>query len=144
MAPGKKLLNLERVLGLTTLNGASMKSSPNGDIYYTAGCVAVRYSPSLNKQVKLYTAIKSVSCLTVSKCGRYLALGERGHQPCICIYDAESGDLLTRLEGHKHGIGCLEFSPDAKYIVSCGFKHDKQLHFWEWKNQIFLIQNTMV
>ena len=52
-----------------------------------------------------------------------------------CVWDVESGDLLIKLSGHKNGIGCLTFSPDSKFIVSCGFKHDKQLLVWEWRNQ---------
>ena len=39
-----------------------------------------------------------------------------------------------KLGGHKHGIGCLTFSPDSNFIVSCGFKYDKQLLVWDWKN----------
>ena len=124
------ILTLERVLGLTALSGASLTSSANGDVYYSAGCVVVRYHPQSNKQLGFFTAVKSVSCAVVSACGRYLAVGERGHQPCVCVFSIENGRMLTRLAGHKHGVGCVSFSPNGRYLVSCGFKHDKTMQFW--------------
>ncbi len=33
---------------------------------------------------------------------------------------------------HKFGVGNLTFSPNTRYLVSVGFKHDKQLIFWDW------------
>ena len=125
----RSALSLERVIGLTTLSATSLTSSKSGDIFYAAGCVVVRYDHNSNRQSGFFTAVKSVSCVAISRCEKYLAVGERGHQPCVCVFDIESGKLLTRLSGHKHGIGCMSFSPDSKYLVSCGFKHDKQCLF---------------
>ncbi len=135
--PGSSpLVALERVLGLTALNSAALTSSANGDIYYAAGCVVVRYNPQSNRQLGFYTTVKSVTCAVVSPCGKYLAVGERGHQPCICIFAIDSNKMMRRLAGHRHGVGCVTFSPCSKYLVSCGFKHDKQCLFWDWNSEI--------
>ena len=137
MSVGKgsdKTMVLERVLGLTSLSSASMASSISGDVFYHAGCVCVQYSPSTNKQIGFFNAQKPISCIAVSKCGKYLAAGERGHQPCVCVFSIHTREMIARLGGHKHGIGCMVFSPDSKYLVSCGFKHDKQIMLWNWEN----------
>ena len=95
---GNSLVELEQVLGLTSLSNAALSSS-RGDCFYSAGCVCVRYNPLTNMQVSFYRANKPISCLKVSLCGKYLAIGERGHQPCVCVWDVESGDLLIKLSG---------------------------------------------
>ena len=123
---GDSLLSLSQVLGMSSLNNAAFQTS-QGDVFYTAGCVCVRYNPLANRQVDFYTSSKPITCLKVSPCGRYLATGERGHMPSINVWDIRTKELVVRLVGHKHGIGCLTFSPDSNLIVTCGFKHDKQL-----------------
>jgi WD40 repeat protein len=37
---------------------------------------------------------------------------------------------------HKHGIGCLSFSPNSNFIISTGYKIDRQLVIWNWKKGI--------
>lgn len=126
-------LKLERVLGLTSVNNTSFTSSPTGDIFYAAGCFAVKYNPDDNKQKFFFKASKPISSIAISNDGKYLAVGERGHNPSILVYDVTNETCLTTLiNHHKHGVGCLAFSPDNRYLVSVGFKHDKQLLVWQW------------
>lgn len=153
-------LRLSRVLGLTTFQGSALASTSqtplsfdllaltggssstlrgaghNTDsdlIFYAAGNVVVAYSTHDNEQKGFYTTTgKPVSCMAVTGNGRYLAIGERGHLPSIVIWDLIKHQQVISLNGHKHGIGCLAFSPNGKYLVSAGFKQDKQLIFWDW------------
>ena len=128
-----EVLELSRVLGLTTLHGSTFVSSPVSDhIFYAAGSIAVRYSPIDNEQKGFYSSGgKAISSLAISDDGRYLAIGERGHLPTIVIWDLMKQQKIHSLTGHKHGISCLAFSPNGKYLVSTGFKADKQLILWE-------------
>jgi mitogen-activated protein kinase binding protein 1 len=126
-------MRLERVLGITTQSNASLSSSKNGDIFYSAGCVAVRYNAEENRQKSFSQGSnRSISCQAVSDCGNFLAIGERGHQPTITVWEIHTNQKIVTLSGHKHGIGCLGFSPDGKFLVSAGFRHDKQLLCWDW------------
>ena len=133
-ASNKPMMKLEKVIGLTTLSNASIVSRAS-DVYYTAGSIIVRYSPSENIQKSFYKASKAVSCVAASADGRYLAGGERGHSPNIIVWEVSTGEVIATINGtHKHGIGCLSFSPDARYLVSAGFKHDRQLIVWDWES----------
>ena len=60
---------------------------------------------------------REVVLVAVSNDGKYLAVGERGHMPCITIWDIESGDKLQTLSAHKHGISCMAFSLLGEYFA---------------------------
>lgn len=121
----------EKIIGLTTLNNAGLTTF-SSNIVYCAGCIAVVYNPESNKQEKFFTVGKAISCLAISTNGMYLAIAERGHQPTITVWNIETQELFTTLHGHQHGVGQIAFSPDDRYLISVGFKHDKQLLLWDW------------
>jgi mitogen-activated protein kinase binding protein 1 len=126
-------LRLERVLGMTSIHSAALASNNKGDIFYSAGNMSLRYNVDENRQKWFYHASsRAITCQTVSDDGRYLAIGERGHQPAAIVWDIERKEKLATLNAHKHGIGCLAFSPNGQFLVTVGFKHDRQLIVWEW------------
>lgn len=134
-------LKLEKVIGSTSSSNSVFQSNPvSGDVFYAAGAIVICYSPTDNIQKKYFKCSRSISCLAISNDGKYLAAGERGHMPSIIVWDIESEEQLVVLDGHKHGIGCLQFSTSSKsknspeYLVSVGFKHDNQLKLWNWRD----------
>lgn len=95
----------------------------------------VRYNAEENKQKSFFKASRAVACIAVSEDGSLLAVGERGHQPAVSVWDVHANTKIATLTAHKHGVGCLAFSPNGEYLVSVGFKHDKQLVLWDWNNE---------
>ena len=71
----------------------------------------------------------AVSCLAVSKSGKYLASGERTHmgfQADVIVWDFEQGSILhTLVPLHKVKVEALAFSPNDKYLVSLGGQDDR-------------------
>ncbi|KAJ1441473.1 hypothetical protein B484DRAFT_390733 [Ochromonadaceae sp. CCMP2298] len=126
-------LKLERILGLSSLSNATFCSS-RGDLFYTAGCFVVRYNAESNKQRGFYKASKAISSLCVSSDGRYLAVGERGVSPVTTVWNIDRYEKVATLSGHKHGVGCAAFSPNGQYLVTVGFKADRQLILWAWES----------
>ncbi len=49
----------------------------------------------------------------------------------IELWDVESGDKLTTLDGHSEPVGTLVFSPDRKTLVSTG--QDGTILVWDWE-----------
>ena len=128
-------LALESVIGLTTLTNASFSTcTTNGCVFYAAGCVVVCFDTLKNSQTMFYTVKRPICSLVVSPDGKYLAAGERGHNPDCVIFDVQTGLKLQRLTAHKGGLGCMAFSPNSRLLVTCGFKHDKKLIVWFWKD----------
>ena len=58
---------------------------------------------------------------------------QSGHQPCVRVWDAATGVQLKELRGHRFGISSVNFSPNAKVVVSVGFTHDSNVSVWNWK-----------
>ena len=104
----------------------------------------VRYDISSNSQKAFYRTKKSISCIAVSQDAKYLAAGERGHMPSVIIWDLSSGQVLANLSGHTQGVGCIAFSPDSNILISVGFKFDKQLLAWDWRENMVLSAQKVV
>lgn len=149
-------LVLEKILGLTSLSNASVAVCPiSGHVAYAAGSnaspfyfssfvyllfgsanitgIVVVYDPVTNTQIGFYKAQKAVSCVVFSSDGRRIAAGEKGHAPTISVWTTGSSSAEVQFSGHKNGVGVLCFSPCGEYLVSAGFKHDKQLITWSLK-----------
>ena len=101
---------LERVVGVTSVHNASFAANPvTGDLAYPAGCVVVILSAS-GEQTNYFRHTKAVSALTFSPDGRFLAVGERGRQPSVTVWDVQTGGAVVSLAGHRFGVACLAFS----------------------------------
>ncbi|EDV27747.1 Cilia- and flagella-associated protein 52 [Trichoplax sp. H2] len=75
-----------------------------------------------------------VSCLTVSRSGRYIASGQvapMGFKAEIIIWDFEKRTLKCRLTLHKVRVYALAFSPNDKFLVSLGGQDDGSVVVWD-------------
>ena len=128
-------VRLERVIGMTCQLHRQMCVNPvTGQIAYPAGCVVVIYDPmesQLSPAYRHLTLKRTVSALTWSECGAYLAVGERGHQPEVTVWSIP-GDLpstsastaqatphrrrrrrakiVGSLQHHKFGVSAVAFA----------------------------------
>jgi len=116
---------------------------------YPLGSVVVMKSVESNKVLFFDAGIdKKVSCVALSKDGRYLATGhEAGGATkveaiiwdlqsaidyCISGDEACEGDyLLHRLFQHHGKVQSLDFSCDASYLVTLGGQDDNDLVVWD-------------
>lgn len=125
-------LTLERVLGITSLSNAMVAVNPaTGETAYAAGCIVVIYNLRRNKQVRYYRVEKSVACLCFSPSGQFLAIGEKGDEPAITIWDGADGTLCAELQRHRYGVACMAFSRGGRFLLSAGLVHDQQLVVWD-------------
>uniref|UniRef100_A0A670JBB9 WD repeat-containing protein 62 n=1 Tax=Podarcis muralis TaxID=64176 RepID=A0A670JBB9_PODMU len=134
-----------KVLGITTQTSSALTCDPNtGQIAYPTGCVVVILNPRQNKQRHIFnTARKTVSALSFSPDGKYIATGENGHRPAVRVWDVEEKTQVSELHGHKHGVACVAFSPNMKYLVSVGYPHDMIVNVWDWKKGTLIASNKI-
>lgn len=61
----------------------------------------------------------------------------------MSLVKAKSYTEVKNLKGHKFGIECLRFSPDAKYLITLGDPNDKGLFLWDWQNEKIMSRNKL-
>lgn len=75
-----------------------------------------------------------VSCLTLSKSGKYLASGQVTHMgfpAVVIVWDMETCRPVHRLNVHKGKIQDLAFSPNETYLATLGGQDDNKLVIWD-------------
>lgn len=50
---------------------------------------------------------------------------------------------IKHLKGHKYGIDCIRFSPDAEFLISLGDPNDRGLFVWDWRNEKKISSNKL-
>ena len=63
--------------------------------------------------------------------GKLLASGQAGTESDVLVWDAESNELLYRLEEHDGGVVDLAFSDDERLLASVGSASDGKLVIWD-------------
>uniref|UniRef100_A0A1I7VXU8 WD_REPEATS_REGION domain-containing protein n=1 Tax=Loa loa TaxID=7209 RepID=A0A1I7VXU8_LOALO len=128
---------LERVLGCTAVSRSSVSVDDNkGIVAYPAGATVILYNPRNNGQAHLIGTTKnSITCLSFSFCGRYIATGETGHEPRLRVwelYDVKGQFAFTQ----------IRFTPNG-HLVSVGNQHDRSIVVWDWQAQQKIAENRL-
>lgn len=92
-------------------------------------------SPAKCSPSKIKDRIKTISCLSLSPDGKFLIVGETGHQPRILLYSMASDSNqfpVFVVHQHSYGISHLQFHPeDGTIFASLGLINDGFLHIWK-------------
>uniref|UniRef100_A0A8C2ITY7 Cilia- and flagella-associated protein 52 n=1 Tax=Cyprinus carpio TaxID=7962 RepID=A0A8C2ITY7_CYPCA len=125
---------LEAVIGFNGHVFSGFKVHPDKEhIIYPLGCTVIIKSLRSGKQTFLHGHTNNVSCISVSKSGRYIASGQvtfMGFKADIIIWDYEKKEIYARLVLHKARVEDLSFSPNDKYLVSLGGQDDGSIVVW--------------
>ncbi|KAB5552142.1 hypothetical protein DKX38_009453 [Salix brachista] len=129
---------LEEIIGLTTKNAnglASKISTPR--FAYIAGCVVVVANVDSTTQSHLMVSHrppKALTCVAMSRDGRFIAAGESGNQPAVLVWDCSTMSFVSELKGHLYGVECIAFSPNGEHVVSVG----GYIYLWDWRSRILV------
>ncbi|XP_061536813.1 mitogen-activated protein kinase-binding protein 1-like isoform X2 [Phycodurus eques] len=142
---GSRRVKLEKVLGISTASGSALASDPNsGLVAYPAGCVVVLLHPQINKQSHIINmSRKPFSALAFSCDGKHLVTGERGHLPCVRVWQVDDGVEAADVQNHKCGVSCVAFSTGGAYVVSVGDQYDMNVCVWDWRKGSILASNKV-
>jgi len=139
-------MRLEKVVGLGLGGGcgcADVNPANQAEVAYSVGCVVVLWCAASAKQRNYMRMAKPVACLRFSPDGKFLAVGERGHNPAVTVWDVRSHVRVAELKAHKFGVACVRFSPDGMKLVSAGFDPDGKLALWDWASASLLADTTL-
>ena len=103
--------------------------SPNGALIAVGFNNRIRITESNNvKTLKEISNLKGVETLVFAPDSTMLVIGFRNGG--IELWDIETEDKLTTLDGHTVSVEKLVFSPDGKTLVSTG--QDGTILVWDW------------
>eukprot|EP00592_Proboscia_alata_P004694 CAMPEP_0194378686 /NCGR_PEP_ID=MMETSP0174-20130528/36876_1 /TAXON_ID=216777 /ORGANISM="Proboscia alata, Strain PI-D3" /LENGTH=650 /DNA_ID=CAMNT_0039160903 /DNA_START=29 /DNA_END=1981 /DNA_ORIENTATION=- len=146
-------LSLESIIGFTGSVPAGLQYTPCGNfIVYPLGSVVVLRSVT-SGNISFLDALNNdkVSCVALSKDGRYLASGqeskgsttkadaflwdlERAIKNCESNNPSAGGCLLHRLNQHIGKVQSVDFNCDSSLLVTLGGQDDNDLVVWDVKS----------
>lgn len=129
-------LPLSSVIGFggAVFNGLILHPDGQTMIYPLGSTVVLRDKKDARAQEFLQGHSDKVSCLALSKSGRYLATGQStymGFTADIIIWDLETRSLMHRMALHKVKVQALDFSYDEQLLVSLGGQDDNTMVLWD-------------
>jgi hypothetical protein len=129
-------LPLESVIGFEGKVGGGLVLHPNGKTmaYPLGATVVVKELGDSYSQSFFQGHTDEVSCLAISRDGRYLASGQitnMGFAADIIVWDVEARAILHRMSLHKVKVAELAFSYDGTYLASLGGQDDNSLVIWD-------------
>lgn len=129
-------LVLESVVGFGGSVPGALHIHPDGKhlLYPLGACIVVREIGNTKATGFLNGHSDKISCLAISRSGRYVASGQSTHmgfQADICVFDFEQRKLVHRMLLHKVKVQALAFSADEQYLASVGGQDDNTLVVWD-------------
>jgi WD40 repeat protein len=124
-------LQLEKVIGLSPPSAYTVSHNPAkaGIIAYSAGSIVVVYDISTKQHIRYLQSASSgklINCTAFSRDGKLVAGGEKGHAPCVLVWELDTGRCVAQLKGHKYGVSSVSFSADGgdrrgthNYVARC-------------------------
>lgn len=115
-------------------NGLIVHPDQRTLIYPLGSTIVLRDRTDSRSQEFLQGHSDKVSCLALSRSGKYLASGQityMGFTADIIIWDLETKQLLHRMALHKVKVQALDFSPDERFLASLGGQDDNALVLWD-------------
>lgn len=128
-------LQLETTIGFAgNVPGGLLVHPDNNHLIYPLGNTIVIKNLDTNSQSFLSGHTDNVSCVTVSKSGKYVASGQSTHmgfKADVIVWDYKERALYCRLVLHKVKVEALSFSPNERYLVTLGGQDDGSVVVWD-------------
>ncbi|EMP27075.1 WD repeat-containing protein 62 [Chelonia mydas] len=131
--PGETLINVNVLFFRFRKTLSALSFSPDGKFIVTGEVSEVYYSAY---------AWNGISDFSTNAC-MHGKPAVNGHRPAVRVWDVEEKTQVSELHGHKHGVACVAFSPNMKYIVSVGYQHDMIVNVWDWKKDTLVASNKV-
>ncbi|KAL8272254.1 hypothetical protein Esti_003810 [Eimeria stiedai] len=127
-------LQLDAVIGFSGISRKCVVMHPdNKRLIFALGYSIVVRDLTTGAQTFLLSHDNCVTCIAMSKDGKYLASGQKTHAGFVAdiiLWSLDDSVELGRLSFHKVSVECLDFSCDGKFLASLGGEHCNTLVLW--------------
>jgi len=111
----------------------NLRYNKEGDIIYHTASVGIVLNQGLNTQRHFLEHTSEIVCLAMHPNMIYVATGDVGETPKICIWDSTTMECLARISGLlKKGISHLCFSSDGNYLAASGMDDYHCIAIYDW------------
>ncbi|XP_061080955.1 cilia- and flagella-associated protein 52-like isoform X1 [Conger conger] len=128
------LLELDAVIGFNGHVVSGLILHPDeAHLIYPLGCTVIQRNIQRNTQEFLSEHTNNVSCVAVSKSGRYVASGQAtliGFKADVIIWDNSKKEIHAKLILHKAKVEDMDFSPNEKFLATLGGQDDGSIVVW--------------
>ena len=109
------------------IDSESLSVSPDGSRVATVNRFSGQvWDLASGEMLVEFTECSGLTSVAYSPDGRLIAGGSGLN--AVCVWDAETGELLLKLSGHSDRVGSVAFSPDGRALVSAGW--DNTVRVW--------------
>mmetsp|Transcript_34624 Transcript_34624/g.98553 ORF Transcript_34624/g.98553 Transcript_34624/m.98553 type:complete len:614 (-) Transcript_34624:94-1935(-) len=133
-------IELEHAIGCNVGFKNTCHLHPNGRDYVLAvgGVVIVGDLNNPHEQVFLHGHDDFITCLAVSHQGRLCATGQQGQNADVVVWNLDAKKQLFCFQEQDHGIDCLCFSFDDRYLYSCGDIVDQRVFIYDMASGLII------
>jgi len=129
------VIELEHAIGFSAVKGA-LFFHPNGRdyIYPAGGTVVIADFNDPHNQIFLRGHDENISCLALSRQGRYIASGQFGQNADAVIWHFDSKQQMYRFQEHDYGVVAVAFSENELLVCTVGLNEDNKIMVWDMSN----------
>jgi len=133
--PVEASIELEHCIAFSGIQGG-LYYHPGGShfVFSSGGTVVIQSFLDPHDQHFLQGHDGPITCMCMSKSGRYFATGQNGENSDVIVWDFEKKCICYRLSEHDHGIKCISFSDDELLLCSVGIDSDGKMIIWDLSN----------
>ena len=112
----------------------NLRYNKNGNFVYHTAAVGIVYDKEKHSQLIFNEHFDDITAFAIHPNKKYVATGEIGPYPLICIWNSENGKAKVRLRNPlQKGINHLCFSRDGKYLCATAADDEHNIAVFDWE-----------
>lgn len=126
-------LELEHAIGFSAVrSGVHMLPGTTRYAHVVGGCIVISDVNDEHFQLFLRAHDDDITALKVSRSGRYMVSGQRGHNADVCVWDTANFRVVQRFSEIEKGVLAVDISHDESIVAAVGL--DLRLTFFDVSN----------
>ena len=147
LPPG--MLRMYHTFGMDTTRKANLnymdeESSEQVIAYLAGNALIFLHVPSMKRQSVFGLDRSGIGAFVVHPSRETFAVGEKGRNPKVCIYEYPSLDLIKILRnGAARSYACMCYSEGGEKLATVSSTPDFMLSIWDWNKEQMLLQSKV-